>query len=128
MSDINAEVIAVLPNKIKISVSNIDEFIENSGVERVTVGSYLQIADNDDVKLIAIIENYSIEMNELGSKKYIIDAMPLGLIEEDTFIRGGDNIAIHPKSATIASLKDIKKIYESNIKPEEKFTFSKLSQ
>lgn len=128
MSSINAEVVAVLPNKIKVAVNNIDEFIEVSGEKKVTVGSYLQIADNDDVKLIAIIENYSIAVDDKGDKKYIIEAMPLGLIEDGKFIRGGDNIAIPPKSATIAGLDDIKKIYESNIKIEEKFTFSKLSQ
>lgn len=128
MSDINAEVVAVLPNKIKIAVDSIDDFIAASGEKKVTVGSYLQIADNDDVKMIAIIENYSISMDEQGKKKYIIEAMPLGLIENSKFVRGGDNIAIPPKSATIASLDDIKKIYESNIENEEKFTFSKLSQ
>lgn len=128
MSTNHAEVVAVLPNKIKISVDDIDEFIATSGEKRVTVGSYLQIADNDDVKLIAIIENYSIEVNDAGDKKYIIEAMPLGLMEDGVFIRGGDNIAIPPKTATIATQADIKSIYESNIESDEKFIFSKLSQ
>lgn len=128
MSTNHAEIIAVLPNKIKISVDDIDEFIATSGEERVTVGSYLQVADNDDVKLIAIIENYSIVVDDNGDKKYIIEAMPLGLIEDGKFIRGGDNIAIPPKLATIATQEDIKNIYESNLDESEKFVFSKLSQ
>ena len=49
-------------------------------------------------------------------------------MEDGIFIRGGDNIAIPPKTATIATQDDIKLIYESNIENEEKFVFSKLSQ
>ena len=128
MSDNYAEIVAVLPNKIKISVDKIEEFVATSGEEKVTVGSYLQVADNDDVKLIAIIENYSIALDDNGNKKYIIEAMPLGLIEDGIFIRGGDNIAIPPKLATIVTQEDIKNIYESNLDESEKFVFSKLSQ
>lgn len=126
-----AEVIAVFPNQIKIAVDNINEFINRSGVKKVTVGSYIEISDNDDVKLIAIIENYSIEIVEkkgVGEKRYIIEAMPLGILENGKFTRGGDNIAIPPKSAKVASLADIKAIYESSISVKEKFEFSSLSR
>lgn len=129
-----AEVIAVFPNQIKIAVDNIDEFINHSGVKKVTVGSYIEISDNDDVKLIAIIENYSIEVttNDDGSgnkdKRYIIEAMPLGILDNGKFTRGGDNIAIPPKNAKVASIDDIKAIYESSIEEKEKFEFSSLSR
>lgn len=129
-----AEVIAVFPNQIKITVDNIDKFIHESGVTKVTVGSYIEISDNDDVKLIAIIENYSIEVttkddgNGNKEKKYIIEAMPLGILDNGKFTRGGDNIAIPPKSAKVASLDDIKAIYESSIDEKEKFEFSSLSR
>lgn len=129
-----AEVVAVFPNQIRIAVDNIDEFIHESGVTKVTVGSYIEISDNDDVKLIAIIENYSIEVTtkDDGSgnkeKRYIIEAMPLGILEDGIFTRGGDNIAIPPKSAKVASLDDIKAIYESSIDAKEKFEFSSLSR
>lgn len=129
-----AEVVAVFPNQIRIAVDNIDEFINESGVTKVTVGSYIEISDNDDVKLIAIIENYSIEVTtkDDGSgnkeKRYIIEAMPLGILEDGKFTRGGDNIAIPPKSAKVASLDDIKAIYESSIDEKEKFEFSSLSR
>jgi hypothetical protein len=84
--------------------------------------------------LIAIIENYSIEVTtkeDEGGKKekrYIIEAMPLGILENGKFTRGGDNIAIPPKSAKVASLDDIKAIYESSIDEKEKFEFSSLSR
>lgn len=129
-----AEVIAVFPNQIKIAVDNIDEFINHSGVKKVTVGSYIEISDNEDVKLIAIIENYSIEVTtkDDGSgnkeKRYIIEAMPLGILDSGKFTRGGDNIAIPPKNAKVASIDDIKAIYESSIEEKEKFEFSSLSR
>lgn len=124
-----AEVIAVFPNQIKIAVDNIDEFINHSGVKKVTVGSYIEISDNEDVKLIAIIENYSIEVtakdDESGNKekRYIIEAMPLGILDKGKFTRGGDNIAIPPKNAKVASIDDIKAIYESSIEEKKNLNF-----
>lgn len=52
---INAEVISVYPNKVRISVDNLENF--QVADEKLRVGSYLRIADNDDCILVAIIEN-----------------------------------------------------------------------
>lgn len=125
----NATVIAVFPNKVKIAVDNIDEFINVSGEKNITIGSYLEISDNDNAKLIAIIENYSIEIKESDTrvKQYIIEAMPLGVISNGVFYRGGDNIAIPPKIAKVASQDDIKKIYEHDLFESKKFVFAKLA-
>ena len=43
---LNAEVIAVLPNKVKISVDDLENF--QLAEEKLKVGSYLRIADNDN--------------------------------------------------------------------------------
>lgn len=51
---LNAEVIAVFPNKVKISVDDLEDF--QLAEERLKVGSYLRIADNDNAVLMAIIE------------------------------------------------------------------------
>ena len=56
---INAEVISVYPNKIKVAVDNLETF--KVGGQELKVGSYLRIADNENAILIAIIENFSIE-------------------------------------------------------------------
>lgn len=81
---LNAEVIAVLPNKVKISVDDLEDF--QLAEEKLKVGSYLRIADNDNVVLIAIIENFNIEVgvNQSGeaSRKYILEANPLGIIRK----------------------------------------------
>lgn len=59
---LNAEVISVFPNKVKISVPDLNEF--KLAEEHLKVGSYLRICDSDDVILLAIIENFSIEVSE----------------------------------------------------------------
>jgi len=125
----NGEVIAVLPNKVKIKVDDLNAF---KGAEQLKVGSYIQIADNEnsEIKLIAIIESFLIEVNEKGDRKYLVDANPLGTIEDGVFRRGGDSIALPPKEATKASIEDIKSIYASGSKESnyERFCFSRLAQ
>lgn len=122
---VNAEVISVYPDKVKIIVDNLLDF--RIADESLKVGSYLRISDNENAVLIAIIENFSIEVSEFGKKDYIIEAKPLGMIIDDEFIRGGDSIAIPPKKVEPAREEEIKKIYENSIKGNEKFTFSSLS-
>lgn len=126
---INAEVVAVLPNKVKIKVDNLDDF---KGTEKLKVGSYIQISDNEssDVKLISIIESFLIEVDDKGGRKYLIEANPLGTIEDGKFKRGGDSIALPPKEAVPATIEDIKAIYLSGSEQPgyEKFCFAKLAQ
>lgn len=123
---VNAEVVSVSPNKIKISVDKLEEF--KVAEEKLKVGSYLRVSDNDDVALLAIIENFSIVADENGGDpKYIIDASPIGLVKNGKFYRGGDSLALPPKKVEPAKLEDIKAIYENSVNENEKFTFSTLS-
>lgn len=126
---LNAEVIAVLPNKVKISVDDLDNF--QLAEEKLKVGSYLRIADNDNAVLIAIIENFNIEVgvNQSGdsNRKYILEANPLGIIRNGRFERGGDTIAIPPKKVEPAKKEEIQKIFEESLENEKKFSFSTLS-
>ena len=125
-----AEVIAVYPNKVKISVDNLDAFKKSRDEQlaELKVGSYLEISDDKSCKLIAIIESYLIEANEEGKRKYIIEANPLGTIIGEKFTRGGDSLTIPPTSVQPAKHDDIEKIYQTSIEDEEKFCFSKLAQ
>lgn len=122
---INAEVISVYPDKIKISVDKLEDF--RIAGETLMVGSYLKISDNDNAILMAIIENFSIEVNDKAERKYIIEANPLGIIKDGKFTRGGDSLAIPPKKVVPATEEDIKKIYQESIAPNEQFIFSSLS-
>jgi len=125
-----AEVIAVYPDRIKILVNNITEF-QNSE-EPLAVGSYLKVYDHSDCAIIAIIENFSIELVEdksgKKSKVYALEAAPLGILDSDGyFVRGGNQIAIPPKKVLPASKSDIQKIYDG-LDKKSTFCFSKLSQ
>lgn len=126
---LNAEVISVFPNKVKISVDDLENF--QLAEEKLKVGSYLRIADNDNAVLIAIIENFTIEVSHdtegEPTRKYILEANPLGIIRDGKFERGGDTIAIPPKKVEPARLEEIQKIFEESLLDKEKFTFSTLS-
>ncbi|WP_291477068.1 anti-phage-associated helicase HerA [Acidovorax sp.] len=121
--DIKAEVIAVFPDKVKISVGNISAFANDKSLK---VGSYLRITDSEDCALIAIIENFCIEVNDKAERRHIIEALPLGIIADGKFIRGGDTLTIPPTGVTPATEEDIKKIFEDSVDPAKKFAFSAL--
>jgi hypothetical protein len=122
---INAEVIAVYPDKIRIIVDSLEDF--RLADESLQVGSYLKISDNENAILIAVIENFSIIVSDDGKRDYSIEAFPLGMIKNGIFVRGGDSLAIPPKKVEPATEQEIKKIYEQSISDSTKFTFASLS-
>ena len=119
--DIKAEVIAVFPDKVKILVGNISAFANDKSLK---VGSYLRITDSEDCALIAIIENFCIEVTDKAERRHLIEALPLGIIADGKFIRGGDTLTIPPTGVAPATEEDIKKIFEDSIEPAKKFAFS----
>lgn len=129
MKDINAEVIAVYPDKVKISVDSLDDF--KIAEEQLRVGSYLSIGDNDNSVMIAIIENFIIESNVdsegNASRKYIIEALPLGIIADGKFKRGGDTLTIPPKEVKPALKEEIQKIFVESIDEKRQFAFASLA-
>ena len=127
---LSAEVIAVFPDKVRIQVDNLDEFADQAG-EKLRVGSYLHIADNDNAVLIAIIENFTIEAGNdkdgNARSKYIIEANPLGVIRDGKFERGGDTLAIPPKKVEPATLAEIDKIFQEALEKDKQFDFASLA-
>lgn len=123
---INAEVLSVFPNKIRIEVKDINNF--KVAEERLSVGSYLRISDSDDCAIMGIIDNFCIEKDEEKERHYIIECIPIGFLnEEGKFLRGGNNIAIPPIGVEPAKKEEIQKIY-NQIEEKKRFIFSKLSQ
>ena len=123
-----AEVLSVLPSKVTIAINDLDAF--NSGGEKVRVGSYIKIVDNDNAVLIAIVESFSMRDTDTtgaAEKKYMIEAIPLGMIRNGTFERGGDSLAIPPKEVTPGSFQDINVVYAESVPEGERFCFSSLS-
>ncbi|MCB7038348.1 anti-phage-associated helicase HerA [Eggerthella sinensis] len=124
-SMIEAEVTAVYPDRINIAVDNLDKYNDDNST--LKIGSYVRISDNDNAVLIAMIDSFSISLDSKNEKRYVLEAVPLGLISGEEFERGGDAIAIPPKRVEAASADDILKIYSSNIGRKSEFAFSSLS-
>jgi len=121
---VKAEVIAVFPDKIRISVEDIADF---SGGQRLKVGSYLRVTDNDDCALIAIIESFSIEVSDQAKRRHVIEALPLGIIKDGKFERGGDTLTIPPTGVAPATADDINSIFENSVEKHKKFIFAQLA-
>lgn len=122
---INAQVIAVFPDKVRIVVDDLENF--KIAEESLKVGSYVKIADNENAVLIAIIENFQIAVSVDGKRDHLIEAFPLGILRNGKFERGGDSLAIPPKEVQPATIADIKKIYEDSVPKEASFLFSTLA-
>ena len=122
---INAQVIAVFPDKVRIVVDDLEDF--KIAEESLKVGSYVKIADNENAILIAIIENFQIAVSADGKRDYIIEAFPLGILRNGKFERGGDSLAIPPKEVQPATVADIKKIYDDSVPEPSRFHFATLA-
>jgi uncharacterized protein len=122
---INAQVIAVFPDKVRVVVDDLEDF--KIAEESLKVGSYIKIADNENAVLIAIIENFQIAVNAAGKRDHIIEAFPLGILRNGKFERGGDSLAIPPKEVQPATMADIKKIYDDSVPEVERFRFATLA-
>ncbi|PWI33542.1 Bipolar DNA helicase [Vibrio albus] len=122
---INAQVIAVFPDKVRIVVDDLEDF--KIAEESLKVGSYVKIADNENAILIAIIENFQIAVSADGKRDHIIEAFPLGILRDGKFERGGDSLAIPPKEVKPATITDIMKIYGDSVPEVERFRFATLA-
>lgn len=124
---VSAEVIAVYPDKIMITIDDLEAFNKGSD-ECLKVGSFLKVMDNEDALLISIIQNFQISVDDNSNKrKHIIEAFPLGILKDGKFERGGDSLAIPPKKVEPATIKEIQKIYYDAVNDSERFCFSSLA-
>lgn len=122
---INAQVIAVFPDRVRVVVDDLENF--RIAEESLKVGSYLKVSDNENSILITIIENFQIAVSDTGKRNYVIEAFPLGILRDGKFERGGDSLAIPPKEVKPAAIEDIKRIYEGSVPAAESFCFSTLA-
>ena len=92
------EVISVMPDKIRVLVKDMEDF--NDTGEKFSVGSYIRVSDSEDCAIIAMVENFSIEQMGESDRKYLLEAVPIGFLNNDKeFLRGGNNIAITPSGS-----------------------------
>ena len=134
MSDITdiAKVIAVGPDLIEVEVSSTDEYQKMD--EQLEIGSYVQISDDNDSCLIAVVESFRIkdplsksDADVSTPMKFILSLRPVGRLVNDKFMRGGKQITIPPRRVEIASAGLLEKIY-SAVDPKKRFCFGSLVQ
>ncbi len=134
MTDITkmASVVGVAPNQILIEVSSTEEYAQLQ--QRLEIGSYLKISDDSGSAMIAIVQSYRIrdqvpsaDGTDVGQPTFIIDAQPVGRLEDNKFRRGGKQIAIPPKYVAIASSELLGDIYDT-VDPTKSFSFGALAQ
>ncbi|VVS94671.1 ATP-binding protein [Desulfoluna spongiiphila] len=137
---VKAEVISVRPETISISVKQIRDL--DLAAEKIKVGSFLEIENDDKSSTLAVLKSFSIgtvheddksEKKPLihtddKSKSYILEAFPLGVIEDGIFRRGSDALPIPPKGVKIADTEKIKSIYKVDKTKVKSFCFSELLQ
>lgn len=134
MTDITsmASVVGVSPDLIQIEVSSTEEYAQLD--QQLEIGSYLKISDDTGSSVVALIQSYRIrdqvgipEGTQVTTPKFLIDAQPVGRLENGKFRRGGKQITIPPKHVEIASSELLAEIYDI-VEPEKKFSFGALAQ
>ena len=125
-----AVVNAIFPDRVTVTIFDLDSFrtIESP----LRVGSYLRIVDYEDTVLIAMVESFTIVLEEpdeagLAHQTFKLDGRPIGTIRDGKFERGTDAIAIPPKTVEPAHQYEIRKIFEESIPEAEQFLFSHLA-
>jgi DNA helicase HerA-like ATPase len=127
------KILTVAPNLIQIEVIDADKFKQDTS--DFTIGSYLKISDDSNTSIIALVQSFKIKEitngggeNHFGNPTFILDAQPIGFLDEDCkFRRGGQQIAIPPNQVAIADISILKSIYAATASDKE-FIFSSLAQ
>lgn len=113
------------PNSILIEIK--DERIFEANKKNFQIGKYLEIAEGNLNKVIAVIQNIKSNSSESGSDlKFLIQAQPIGYIENNEFHRGSALIPSPTEPVHVVDTSTIHLIYNSN--KEFNFPFGKLVQ
>lgn len=129
MNDI-AKVVAVGPDMIEIEVSSTAKYDELD--EKLQIGSYLEISDDNESTLIAVVQGFRIK-DSLGAEekpsepRFVLSLQPVGRLDQGVFRRGGKQITIPPQNVAIAGKDLLEKIY-SSVELEDRFSFGSLVQ
>ncbi|MCO6437327.1 MAG: DUF87 domain-containing protein [Phycisphaerae bacterium] len=123
LSDI-CKVISVSQDLIQIEVLDAGELKKQSG-QRLTIGTYLKIADDDGLAVIAVVRAYRIKdpaPTDAQAKPvapvFVMDAQPLGYLDKNgAFQRGGQNIAIPPTRVEVADRDTLAALYSATDSP-----------
>lgn len=111
-----AKVVAVGPDMIEIEVRSTDAYDQLE--EKIQIGSYLEISDDNESTLIAVVQGFRVK-DTVGAEdkptepKFVLSLQPVGRLIDGVFKRGGKQITIPPQNVAIAGKDLLEKIYSS---------------
>lgn len=136
MNPENFKIVSVSFDKISIEIIDTEAF-----EGEFSIGSYVAIPCRGKEKkdAIGIIDNYKIKdvsINDISSgamPSFILEVSLIGTLTENghskKFLRGGHGIPLPPvNNIRILEDEDLKIIFNTDLKPSERFEFSALSQ
>lgn len=127
-------VASIAPNLINISICDLDAFKNRDNNSKLSIGSYVQIAEDDDYKksIVGVVQSYSTNESQSsnGARQCILNIQPIGFYDQDNkkFTRGIREITIPPCNARVASSDVLKSIYSCSSSGDGEFSFGKLAQ
>ena len=134
MTDITefAKVIGVAPGEIQVEISSTEKYQQLD--RALLIGSYLQISDDADSALVAVVRSYQIrdslgkdDGTDITVPRFVLTLEPVGRLEGGSFKRGGKQITIPPKKVEIASDGLLDGIYAAGDQASA-LSFSTLAQ
>ena len=127
-------IVSVSPNQIEIEVLDPASFKSHGDIP-LTIGSYLKIADDDGMAIIAIVKSFKLKDSSASemdpvyvAMSFLLQAQPVGFLDDNgAFRRGGQQIAIPPTNVELAAEETLKAIYQPE-DPKKVFSFGVLAQ
>ncbi len=95
------------------------EAFKGAAASQLRMGGYLEIGDDDGLRIVAVIQGYRIKDAGGGDAagtapipSFVLDTQPIGFLDrEGEFVRGGQQIAIPPTRVKVAEAETLKAIY-----------------
>lgn len=131
--DTNYRIASVSPNQIEVEILDPAQF--KGANSQLMIGSYLKIADDDGLSVIAVVKSYRLQSSPVEhidtptkQPSFMLQAQPIGFLDEEgQFRRGGQQIAIPPTHVELASQATLRAIYQPK-DPLRSYTFGFLAQ
>jgi hypothetical protein len=132
--EIHYRIVSVAPNQIEVEILD-PALFKASTQSQLSIGSYLKIADDDGLSIIAVVKSFRLQSRGVDAADaplpvatFVLQAQPVGFLDDEgNFKRGGQQIAIPPTHVEIASRDVLKKIYQPN-DPLKAYSFGFLAQ
>lgn len=111
-------VVSATQTLIQIEILDPEAF-KGAAARQLRMGGYLEIGDDDGLRIVAVIQGYRIKdpggNDDAGTAplpSFVLDTQPIGFLDrEGKFVRGGQQIAIPPTRVKVAESETLEAVY-----------------